>query len=79
MIQVMSEKVKSIILRPRSKIKDDGLSPSSLEIYDSMYMESCVAAAANWNADWNFCPVCMSPVDELSGRMRHLTRAEMEQ
>lgn len=79
MILVMDEKVRSVILRPRSKIKDDGLSPSSLEIYDSMYMETCVVAEARWNADWNFCPVCMSPVDAELGRRRHLTRAEMEQ
>lgn len=67
-----------IRLRPRSKIRDNGLSPSSLELYDLMYMETCVTAEALWNSDWTFCPVCMAEVLE-DGLINHMPRALIEQ
>ncbi len=79
MIQVMSEKAKAVKLRPRGRIKDDQLSPSSLELYDLMYLETCVTAAAIWQSDWAFCPVCLVPIDE-TGQVRHpISRKQIEQ
>jgi hypothetical protein len=54
------------------------MSPSNLELFDLMYMETCVTAAALWNVDWSFCPVCMSAV-ELNGEVLHRTRKMIEQ
>jgi hypothetical protein len=43
-----------------------------------MYMETCVTAAALWNVDWNFCPVCLAQVNE-EGSIAHLPRKAIEQ
>lgn len=64
-------------LRARSKIKDDCLSPSSLELYDLMYLETCVTAEVVWNQDWLFCPVCLSPVTD-DGQVFHRPRKQIE-
>lgn len=77
MIQGMKERPKPVILRARHKIKDDCLSPSSLELYDLMYMETCVTAEAVWNVDWSFCPVCMAVVDD-TGVVIHKPRKVIE-
>lgn len=60
----MGAKSDPIKLRPRNKIKDDRLSPSSLELYDLMYLETCVTAEAIWDADWMFCPVCLAQIGD---------------
>lgn len=61
---------KPIRLVGRALIMDDHLSPSSLELYDSMHFTFCEQAEMNWNKDWTKCPVCFSEVDE-SGYARH--------
>lgn len=77
MIQEMSAH-KPVRLKSRARIKDNGLSPSSLELYDLMYLETCVTAEAVWQSDWAFCPVCMEPVDE-TGQVKHpLSRKQIE-
>jgi len=78
MIEEMSARPKPVILRARHKIKDDHLSPSSVELFDLMYLETCVTAAAIWNLDWTFCPVCLAEVDE-DGHVGHLPRKLIEQ
>jgi len=74
----MSEKPEPIRLVPLHALKDDKLSPSNLELYELMYMETCVTAAALWNVDWNFCPVCLAQVNE-EGSIAHLPRKAIEQ
>ncbi len=69
----MSAKAKPVVFRPRARIKDDQLSPSSLELYDLMYMETCVTAEALWQNDWNFCPVCLAAMDDF-GVITHRPR-----
>lgn len=78
MIQGMSAKAKPVVFRPRNKIKDDHLSPSSIELYDLMYIETCVTASAIWDLDWTFCPVCLVKVTD-DGHVNHLPRKLIEQ
>lgn len=78
MIQGMSAKHKPVILKARHRIKDDHLSPSSIELFDLMYMETCVTAEAVWNLDWTFCPVCLGQLTD-DGRVLHLPRKMIEQ
>ena len=73
MIQEMSARHKPLVFKARSKVKDDCLSPSSLELYDLMYLETCVTAEAIWSADWTSCPVCRAEVTE-DGHVTHLPR-----
>jgi hypothetical protein len=77
MIQEMSARAKPVIFKPRHRIVDDHLSPSSIELWDLMYMETCVTAEAAWSADWTFCPVCMCQVDDF-GERRHKSRKAIE-
>lgn len=69
---------KARIFRARHKIKDDGLSPSSIELYDLMYIETCPTAAAIWDKDWMFCPVCLAPIND-DGTVNHLPRKVISQ
>jgi hypothetical protein len=61
---------KPIRLVRRVMIKDDLLSPSSLELYDRMSLVTCEQAESLWNLDWTKCPVCMAEVDD-TGYARH--------
>lgn len=70
MLSRMAEKTEPLIFVARRMIKNDGLSPSNLEIYDRMHWISCNMASAKWKPDWAFCPVCMAAVDEF-GVIRH--------
>lgn len=74
----MSARAKALVFKPRHKVKDDYLSPSSIELYDLMYLETCVTAEAIWDADWRFCPVCHAPVED-DGHARHLPKRVIEQ
>jgi hypothetical protein len=74
----MSERRKPVVLKPRHKVKDDYLSPSSIELWDLMYLETCVVAEAKWEADWSFCPVCYCEVSEF-GERKHRPRKSIEQ
>jgi len=42
-----------------------------------MYLETCVSAAALWNPDWSFCPVCLAQVEE-DGVVTHLPKEMIE-
>ena len=59
----MSTKLHCLV--ERDKIKDDHLSPSSLELYDTMCkLTSCADAIDDWNPDWMRCPVCRNYANE---------------
>lgn len=62
MLLSMSERHK--ILLPRAAIKDNGMSPSNLELFDLMHITSCEIAIKAWQPDWAFCPVCLQLIDE---------------
>jgi hypothetical protein len=76
MIQEMSAR-KALIFRPLSKIKDNKMSPSSIELWNLMYLETCVTAEAIWDQDWMFCPVCLAPITEEG--VLHRPRKAIEQ
>lgn len=60
------------IMVPRVLVKDDHLSPSSLELYDGMIeLITCQDAVAYWNFDWTRCPVCQQTHDD-DEVIRHL-------
>lgn len=60
--------VRQHILVERVLIKDDYLSPSSLELYDTMHkILSCADAIRRWNPDWTRCPVCQCVVNDDGG------------
>ncbi len=55
----MIKRGRAKILVDRSKVTDDHLSPSSIELYDTMLtITSCAEAISKWEADWVKCPVC---------------------
>lgn len=73
MLQSMSAKAEPLIFVARRSLRNNGQSPSNLELYDLMYLVSCTQAAKKWKPDWAFCPVCMQQVSEF-GEVMHFKR-----
>jgi hypothetical protein len=60
------------VLVERAQIKDDYLSPSALELYDTMAtITNCAEAISHWHPDWTKCPVCHCEMDE-TGMNQHV-------
>lgn len=73
MRDVLSERPRPIVLVGKSRIRNDCMSPSSLELYDLMHLITCAQAEMRWLLDWRFCPVCMAQLDE-NGSIPHRLR-----
>lgn len=50
---------------------DDHLSPSSLELFDLMHIQTCREAERIWRPDWTRCPVCFEMRDN-DGTLAHM-------
>ena len=60
----MSRLNSALIFVHRALIKDNHLSPSSLELFDTMSMIiNCEDAIRHWQPDWTKCPACNGDMD----------------